>query len=83
MSNLGMNRFQRIIVLTALAVSSCARWAGAADQVLPIFDTHLHYSRPAWQSVAPQNAARKLEAAGVPRALVSSSPDAGSLTLRR
>ncbi len=78
-----MNHFQRIIVLTALAVSSCARWAGAADQVLPIFDTHLHYSRSAWQSVAPKDAARKLEAAGVPRALVSSSPDEGSLTLRR
>ena len=78
-----MNRFQRIIVLTALTVSSCARLAGAADQVLPIFDTHLHYSRPAWQSVAPQDAARKLEAAGVSRALVSSSPDEGSLVLRR
>ena len=78
-----MKRIRRIVVLAALAVSSCARWAGAADHLLPIFDTHLHYSRPAWQSVAPNEAARKLHAAGVPRALVSSSPDDGSLTLHR
>ena len=66
----------------ALAISAWAAPGGAAER-LPIFDTHVHYSRDAW---APYPAARILEIlseAGVPRALVSSTPDDGTLTLYR
>ena len=48
---------------------------------LPIFDTHLHYSRDAWLEYPPRIVQQKLDAAHVVRALVSSSPDDGSLTL--
>ena len=66
----------------ALAISAWSAPGGAAER-LPIFDTHVHYSRDAW---APYPAARILEIlseAGVPRALVSSTPDDGTLTLYR
>jgi len=48
---------------------------------LPIFDTHVHYSRDAWREYPPRIVQQKLDAAHVVRALVSSSPDEGSLTL--
>ncbi len=55
----------------------------AASERLPIFDTHLHYSNPAWKPFPPKKALRVLQEAGVSRALVSSTPDDGSLTLQR
>ena len=70
-------------VLLAVVLSAPGAAPGTAEQRLPIFDTHAHYSRDAW---APYPAARILEilsAAGVPRALVSSTPDDGTLTLYR
>ncbi len=54
--------------------------AGAADR-LPVFDTHLHYSERPWQGYPPARVAGILEAAGVPRALVSSTPDDQTLRL--
>lgn len=53
----------------------------AADDRLPIFDTHVHYSRDAWSPYGPTAALEKMKAAGVPRALVSSTPDDGTLRL--
>lgn len=50
---------------------------------LPIFDAHLHYSQPAWAAHPPEAVIAALRAAGVPRALVSSTPDDGSLALAR
>lgn len=64
-----------------------APWPGggplAAEKRLPIFDAHVHYSRDAWSLVPPEGVRDKLAAAHVPRALVSSSPDDGTLTLHR
>ncbi len=60
-----------------LAWSASAR----AAEILPIFDTHVHYSRAAWEGAPPAAIARALADAGVLRALVSSSPDDGSLRL--
>jgi hypothetical protein len=58
--------------------------AGAlADTRLPIFDTHLHYSQSVWQAYPPQDVTKLLDEAGVARALVSSTPDDGSLMLHR
>lgn len=52
-----------------------------AAEPLPIFDTHAHYSQGAWADFSPRELERKLEDAGVAWALISSSPDEGTLTL--
>ncbi|MCZ6843673.1 MAG: amidohydrolase family protein [SAR324 cluster bacterium] len=48
---------------------------------LPIIDVHLHYSREAWAEFSPDTVQQKLAEANVPRALLSSSPDDGTLRL--
>jgi Amidohydrolase len=50
-------------------------------QDLPIFDTHIHYSQPDWTVLTPDQVLAILERAGVRRALVSSTPDDGTLKL--
>jgi len=47
----------------------------------PIFDAHIHYSRPDWDVYTPERALSILARAGVRRALVSSTPDDGTLML--
>ena len=54
---------------------------GLAAERLPIFDTHVHYSRDVWAVFPPAAILEKFESAGVPRAVVSSTPDAGTLRL--
>jgi hypothetical protein len=54
-----------------------------ADTMLPIFDTHVHYNRDDWASFSPQAVIALLQHAGVTRALVSSTPDDGTLMLYR
>lgn len=71
-------RWPFLLALTILLGS--ARGAEPA-QDLPIFDAHLHYSEPAWTVHAPEAILRILDAAGVQRALVSSTPDDGTLKL--
>lgn len=48
---------------------------------LPIFDAHIHYSHDVWDAISPQDAIRRLRAAGIKRALVSSSSDEGTQKL--
>jgi predicted TIM-barrel fold metal-dependent hydrolase len=48
---------------------------------LPLFDAHIHYSRQAWEEVTPRRVFEILDEAGVSKALVSSTPDSGTLTL--
>ena len=54
--------------------------APAAAQ-LPIFDAHVHYSRPDWEVYSADRALAILSAAGVRRAIVSSTPDDGTVKL--
>jgi predicted TIM-barrel fold metal-dependent hydrolase len=54
-----------------------------AQEPLPLFDAHLHYSRPAWEVFPPGRVLEILAAAGVRRALVSSTPDDGTLRLHK
>ncbi len=68
------------LALTAIALGQPP--AAAADR-LPIFDTHMHYSRGAWGPYGPGRIMDILDAAGVARALVSSTPDDGTLRLYR
>jgi hypothetical protein len=55
-------------------------WAAHAAP-LPLFDAHVHYSEDAWSVVSPKEAIARLRAAGVMRALVSSSNDDGTQKL--
>jgi len=48
---------------------------------LPIFDAHLHYSHDAWERLPPPAAVKLLRAAGLKRAMVSSSSDEGTQML--
>src|SRR6059036_1158049 len=47
----------------------------------PVFDAHIHYSRPDWDAYPPERALALLARAGVRRALVSSTSDDGTLEL--
>ncbi len=69
---------RRSPLLALLVVLGAA--APAATQ-FPIFDAHIHYSRPDWDVYTPERALSILAAAGVPRAIVSSTPDDGTLKL--
>jgi predicted TIM-barrel fold metal-dependent hydrolase len=70
-------------LLPALAALGLVSPAAAVEAPLPIFDAHVHYSEPAWRAYPPEEVAKMLTAAGVARALVSSSPDDGTLMLHR
>ena len=55
--------------------------AGALAQEMPIFDVHIHYSQNAWNETSPEKAIEQIRKAGIKKALVSSSPDDGTLLL--
>src|SRR5258705_5758528 len=69
---------QRLRWLALAAVLGAAVPAAAQ---LPIFDAHIHYSRPDWDAYTPERVLSILAAAGVRRAIVSSTPDDGTLKL--
>ncbi len=69
----------RALLFSALLLTLVAPVPSAAQ--LPIFDAHVHYSRPDWDVYAPDRALAILTAAGVRRAIVSSTPDDGTLKL--
>jgi predicted TIM-barrel fold metal-dependent hydrolase len=69
---------RRVLLSTLLIVLGTAAHAAAE---LPIFDAHVHYSRPDWDVYSPERALSILAAAGVRRAIVSSTPDDGTLKL--
>ncbi len=71
---------KRAGLVVALAVV-LAGWNGSAAAQLPIFDAHIHYSRPDWSVYTPERALSMLAQAGVRRAIVSSTPDDGTLML--
>jgi amidohydrolase family protein len=67
-----------VVLLTVLF------WVGVAPsyaQDLPIFDAHIHYSQPDWAVLTPDQVLAILDRAGVRHALVSSTPDDGTLKL--
>jgi hypothetical protein len=73
-----MPPFWRLLLLTCLAALSPD---SGFTQDLPIFDAHIHYNQPDW-SVYPEEAALAiLDRAGVRWAMVSSTPDDGTLRL--
>ncbi len=72
-----MRRSAPTVVLAALLLAAAAP-AGAQ---LPIVDAHIHYSRDDWPVLSPDRVLEILTAANVRRALVSSTPDEGTLML--
>jgi predicted TIM-barrel fold metal-dependent hydrolase len=70
---------RRWALLPLLALGSAAAAVVAAE--LPIFDAHVHYSHDAVELTPPKDAAAILRKAGLKRALVSSSGDAGTQKL--
>lgn len=66
-------------LLLALFLSSAA--LAQSQPELPIFDTHIHYSQPDWAVYTPEEIFKILDRGGVRRALVSSTPDDGTLKL--
>lgn len=68
--------------LTAIAHADAAHdHIGEAVMALPIFDAHMHYSEPAWEPVPPEAVLRRMDDSGVAMALVSSTPDEGTIRL--
>src|SRR5688500_20258030 len=67
--------------LIALVMSLILGWSRPAAAQLPIFDAHIHYSRPDWSVYTPERALSILAQAGVRRAIVSSTPDDGTVKL--
>jgi hypothetical protein len=67
------------VLLSTLLIVLGTATPGTAE--LAIFDAHVHYSRPDWDVYSPERALSILTAAGVRRAIVSSTPDDGTLKL--
>jgi hypothetical protein len=70
-----------LAVLLCMAGVPAPTPAHAQRDDFPIFDTHLHYSQDAWGLFSGQEILTLMQQAGVYRALVSSTPDDGSLLL--
>lgn len=54
---------------------------GEAIERVPIFDAHMHYKQPAWQPFPVTTVLELMDASGVAMALVSSTPDEGTIKL--
>ena len=70
---------QRCLIALAVLLAAPA----LAQERLPIIDTHVHYSQPAWGVHDPQAVLKAFDEAGVSCAMVSSSPDEGTLALQK
>ncbi|MGI9434138.1 MAG: amidohydrolase family protein [Geminicoccaceae bacterium] len=54
---------------------------GASVKELPLFDAHLHYKEPAWAPYPVESVIELMDKSGVAMALVSSTPDEGTIML--
>jgi hypothetical protein len=54
---------------------------GHAIADVPLFDAHMHYKEPAWAQWPVKSVIEVMDAGGVAMALVSSTPDAGTIML--
>jgi predicted TIM-barrel fold metal-dependent hydrolase len=67
--------------LTAAAVVGLGSLAAMAHEDLPIFDAHVHYKEPAWDAYPVSTIVQLFDKSGVAMALVSSTPDEGTIRL--
>ncbi|WP_323795238.1 amidohydrolase family protein [Nisaea sp.] len=54
---------------------------GDAVNELPLFDAHVHYKEPAWEQFPVESIVELMDKNGVAMALVSSTPDEGTIML--
>jgi len=73
-----MTRIGCALVLACLANLLAAP---SRAQDLPVFDAHIHYSQPDWSSYSPDAILALFDKTGVRWAIVSSTPDDGTLRL--
>ncbi len=71
----------RLFIPLLLAALGMALPSPAHAQDLPIFDAHIHYSQPDWSVYTPEAILGILDKAGVRWAMVSSTPDEGTVRL--
>ncbi len=67
-----------------MAVSACyadGEHIGKGAETLPLFDAHIHYKQPAWGPYPPGTVLEMWDRSGVAMALVSSTPDEGTIRL--
>ena len=76
-----MKSVNRIVPIVLAVFSLGVAPVPGEAQEMPIFDAHIHYSYGDWDTLSPQQALALLERAGVRQALVSSTPDDGTLKL--
>ena len=67
--------------LATVGLAAMLLWPATVGAQYPLFDAHIHYSRADWDAYTPERALSILARAGVRRALVSSTPDDGTLKL--
>ena len=76
-----------IVTTLAIGLSTVANSGEAHDYIgngietLPIFDAHMHYNERIRDAVSPAAVLKLMDDSGVAMALVSSTPDEGTLTL--
>jgi len=73
-----------IAVTAVIAVTSIpviADEIGAAIRDVPIFDAHMHYKEAAWEPYPVKTVIELMDRTGVAMALVSSTPDDGTIKL--
>lgn len=75
----------RKILLSAFLLSATPAIAepllGEDAKTIAIFDAHVHYSEPAWEPFPPETVIALFDRNRVAMALVSSTPDEGTITL--
>jgi len=70
-------------VLSTFATESVAddKHIGEGAKTLPLFDAHVHYKTEAWGPFPPATVIELMDKSGVAMALVSSTPDEGTIEL--
>ena len=66
------------VVAAMLALCSVAAEAGPDQRDRLLFDGHIHYNQDVWEAIGIDDAIARLRAAGIARALVSSTPTEGT-----
>lgn len=76
-----MSRLSPLVLTGILSVLAVLAPGRGLAQHFPVFDAHIHYSQPDWSVYSPEGVLAILDRAGVRWAMVSSTPDGGTLRL--
>jgi len=69
------------LLMAAAPVGADEPPIGAAVEELPVFDAHMHYKQDAWGPYPVKTVIELMDKSGVAMALVSSTPDDGTIRL--